>query len=895
MSSFRRVRSHEELNKLIDSFEKNRKILKDQVDEESLSAQAAQHDYAKQQAPTLKGLEAISQKIDERLAPAVLDAQGKPVLDDKKQPVRIDLMSEIYKGLLGQSNESILRLLKEIKPITEKIAKATNDSDGRLVGTLRAISELKTFTGQKQDDIIKELKGMNVQEIKALLQQLVTLRASAGPASLPGGPQQPPAPGAAPKTTGDPQPSITTSSNSQIEKDLESAMLQTDIFANDLASIAPAQVTAYADQRSRDQDARARDEGWDENFSVSSVFSYLSPSKAYNAVSNYFTPPSSTPSGSLVNNASSTSSTSKGVSTNTQPDQSVFTSTDNKATQPMPLSTPVNPLQIAQDAQQQQRSADQLAAASSAVSINKANVHGSTSTEVHGIFDRPENEKEKPEPFQGPGNKAGDAGVTFDEIEELHRKKGDEAFGYSNFIPDGYGTNIFKIVQKINKEGGRSIRVKFEGQDIKDISDPNNEKKIARIVSNVGLVKAMLAFPISKFAGLDFTGKRLDEKLDEGFTPQQYINAENEWKQIVGQTIFKTNPGEEINRTTLKTKYDIYQGKRHFWKGNPKLKRLSGSYETSPEGAPQTPKRQKSTSDRNQPTPVPSPYKKITTHTGEKPPSSGKSYKPPYKVQQEHENKIKQQYTLLQQLKKPGTKTPLSTLSTSREQLENIYNEFPDQWEEMYPGLSVDDGYLLAQHGLGAKLNGIQNKHKRREYRMEPDGTFGSIKINPKNLQKLILTAHKQSGKGMKRICHQKCDYDTLELLTKRYNPKKNYSEDSKDIFNKLISHAEIPIDSVQAGKFKHIISKSNKIPKEDSITEEKKAGCLECKDENIKVFDSPDDMATRLHILIGEIQAHNDNPALKNEASQIADLLLKNGHIKQEDHRNLMHMIKMI
>ena len=41
-------------------------------------------------------------------------------------------------------------------------------------------------------------------------------------------------------------------------------------------------------------------------------------------------------------------------------------------------------------------------------------------------------------------------------------------------------------------------------------------------------------------------------------------------------------------------------------------------------------------------------------------------------------------------------------------------------------------------------------------------------------------------------------------------------------------------------------------------------------------------------YILLGEIAAHNDNPKLKNDATEIMDWLLKNHHINLEEHKIL-------
>ena len=69
--SFIRIRTPDELSKLINSVSKNKKILTDIVNDEVEERQYAQEQYRRQQAPTLKGLEKISDKIDERLAPII--------------------------------------------------------------------------------------------------------------------------------------------------------------------------------------------------------------------------------------------------------------------------------------------------------------------------------------------------------------------------------------------------------------------------------------------------------------------------------------------------------------------------------------------------------------------------------------------------------------------------------------------------------------------------------------------------------------------------------------------------------------------------------------------------------------------------------------------------------
>jgi len=176
------------------------------------------------------------------------------------------------------------------------------------------------------------------------------------------------------------------------------------------------------------------------------------------------------------------------------------------------------------------------------------------------------------------------------------------------------------------------------------------------------------------------------------------------------------------------------------------------------------------------------------------------------------------------------------------------------------------------------------------KYKLNKDGEFGKVKIHMPNLQKMMLTAHKHG----KRICHQPCDYNLIELLTKRYDPKKKYSAHSVDLFNKLVKHSELPINPGN-GKFKHLLDKT--------------AGCLDCQSggcascgtqdckqhgEGVHVFGNEDEAAARLHVLLGEIGAGNNNPELKNEVTQICDWLLKSGNISKEDHKMLYQSINM-
>ena len=70
-------------------------------------------------------------------------------------------------------------------------------------------------------------------------------------------------------------------------------------------------------------------------------------------------------------------------------------------------------------------------------------------------------------------------------------------------------------------------------------------------------------------------------------------------------------------------------------------------------------------------------------------------------------------------------------------------------------------------------------------------GVYGNVRIDmPKLYGQLKLIAHKDG----KKFCDKQVDFDTLDLLTKRFNNKKKYSPLSKMVFDDLNRISDIPI-----------------------------------------------------------------------------------------------------
>ena len=72
---------------------------------------------------------------------------------------------------------------------------------------------------------------------------------------------------------------------------------------------------------------------------------------------------------------------------------------------------------------------------------------------------------------------------------------------------------------------------------------------------------------------------------------------------------------------------------------------------------------------------------------------------------------------------------------------------------------------------VGKVGQGIYAQKKRNAYKINPQtGVYGNVNIDvPKLYGQLKLIAHKDG----KKVYDKKVDFDTLDLLTKRFNSKK--------------------------------------------------------------------------------------------------------------------------
>ena len=153
---------------------------------------------------------------------------------------------------------------------------------------------------------------------------------------------------------------------------------------------------------------------------------------------------------------------------------------------------------------------------------------------------------------------------------------------------------------------------------------------------------------------------------------------------------------------------------------------------------------------------------------------------------------------------------------------------------------------------------GIYTQKKRNAYKINPNtGVFGNVTIDvPKLYGQLKIIAHKDG----KKVYDKQVDFDTLDLLTKRFNSKKKYSPLSKMVFDDLNRISDIPIHRT-----------SNKYKKIGSGV----------------VYYNPADLLDRLELLGGSILAGNNG--VKNEFSKIVHTLNKLGVLNNTQLNSLL------
>ena len=144
---------------------------------------------------------------------------------------------------------------------------------------------------------------------------------------------------------------------------------------------------------------------------------------------------------------------------------------------------------------------------------------------------------------------------------------------------------------------------------------------------------------------------------------------------------------------------------------------------------------------------------------------------------------------------------------------------------------------------------------KRNAYKIS-DSSFGNLPVDvPKLKNEMKLNVFR----GGKIVYHADADKSLVDLLTKRFNPKRSYSLNAVKIFNDLNLLANLP---------KHPSSGKSKLL-----------------GSGVVFYNDPNELAERMKILVGAIAAGNNSLVIKNDLSMINDEFLKIGAIDQTIH----------
>ena len=206
----------------------------------------------------------------------------------------------------------------------------------------------------------------------------------------------------------------------------------------------------------------------------------------------------------------------------------------------------------------------------------------------------------------------------------------------------------------------------------------------------------------------------------------------------------------------------------------------------------------------------------------------------------------------------------LNKLGAKKGNLSKGKTKNKDQIDEITKDIKLIQRYRerikILPEGKKTILGTGYTQPKRNAYKISSGGQYGNLMIDvPTLMGQLHLVAKKDGNK----VLDKKVDFDTIDLLTKRFNSKKKYSDLSKMVFNQLNKLSEIPIHR-SSKKYSKIGS-------------------------GIVYYNDTNDLIDRMELLGGSIMAGNDGA--KNEFSEIVHKLFQLGII---DNGKLNDLIKL-
>lgn len=138
-----------------------------------------------------------------------------------------------------------------------------------------------------------------------------------------------------------------------------------------------------------------------------------------------------------------------------------------------------------------------------------------------------------------------------------------------------------------------------------------------------------------------------------------------------------------------------------------------------------------------------------------------------------------------------GKRIPINDLKTSAKRKQVLDKMIAEHGGKKI-GFGINNGNGMAPHGTTARQT---TRHQpARNYKLDPKTSkFGQLDIDMDALNSLRLIA--KNPDDNKVLLDKYIDLDTLDLITKRRNTKREYSGSSIDTYQELTEHAKIPIN----------------------------------------------------------------------------------------------------